>query len=968
MSAQPNGLPLLEAAQVLAAGGNSVIACGPDKAPKGFSWKKYQSECAAPAQLRQWFDRKREHYPNVGVVMGAVSGGREMIDIDNKPDAQAAGLDADAVYASFAAIVETQSPGLIERLPLVRSRSGGFHLDYRQPGATVAGNTVLAAFPCVDEDGKPQELALIETRGEGGLSIVPPSPGYTIVRGTLEDLVSPPEISEEEHHVLWDAARSLDQRRVVATEIAPNHAPISTLDDERPGDIYNRTHGQGDVANLLVEHGWHVVNERGGNVYVLRPGQTDSEQSGNVNENGIFFCHSSNAYPFKHETPYSPFAVFTLLEHDSDFSAAGKALYEQSKPRRIQGGRPNGIADTTSISEMATGDHEEQSAKSGKVTQATLLVELAGDLELFHDAQHVTYVTLALDGHKETWPLIAKAMRQYLARLFYQRYGKAPGSQAVADALAILRGKALFDGPELPVHLRLAAHEGTIYLDIGDPLWHVIQIDALGWRLISDPPVRFRRTRGMLPLPMPTTGGTIAELRPFLNLDGDEQWALAVAWLIGAYSPTGPYPILNFTGEQGTAKSTNTRVLRSLVDPNVAPIRTAPRDERDLAIAANNGRCPAFDNLSTIPSWLSDALCRISTGGGFATRALYENDEETIFDHQRPMILNGIVDVVSRPDLIDRTLFFDLPRIEEGARQTEAAFWLHFESARPRILGAILTAVSTALANVATTKLATMPRLADFATWVSAAEPALPWELGAFLAAYTANRERANSLALEGSPVAVALIGFLERAQRWEGTATKLLTILSSRVDERTSKEKSWPRDGRALSGTLRRLAPNLRTAGITLDFERQHGGGRTRIMSLEWVRNSPSLPSHSVPASQKASGGGGKGRDANRDANRDAASELCVPPPDVREGNEAGENDDRWDDGTMWDDEIPPSSQSASDRPALPTVLNLARRLLGDHPGTPRHLLISLLQTRGVAHDEAERAVDALALNGGAA
>src|SRR5215208_8066384 len=123
------------------------------------------------------------------------------------------------------------------------------------------------------------------------------------------------------------------------------------------------------------------------------------------------------------------------------------------------------------------------------------------------------------------------------------------------------------------------------------------------------------------------------------------------------------------------AKSTTVRVLRALVDPAVEPLRALPKNERDLAIAAGNAWVLAFDNLSGIRDQLSDALCRLATGGGFATRILYTDDEEIIFSAKRPIILNGIDDIATRGDLQERSLLVSLPSIPEERRVEEAAFW-----------------------------------------------------------------------------------------------------------------------------------------------------------------------------------------------------------------------------------------------------------------------------------------------------
>jgi hypothetical protein len=158
-----------------------------------------------------------------------------------------------------------------------------------------------------------------------------------------------------------------------------------------------------------------------------------------------------------------------------------------------------------------------------------------------------------------------------------------------------------------------------------------------------------------------------------------------IAWLVAALGPRGPYPVLALFAEQGSGKSMTGRILRDLVDPNSAPLRAEPRDGRDLMIAANNSWCLAYDNLSYLPPWLSDALCRLSTGGGFTTRELYTDQDEVIFDSQRPVLLTSIEEVATRSDLLDRCVIIYLPAIPEDRRRPEAEILTAFEAARPRI-------------------------------------------------------------------------------------------------------------------------------------------------------------------------------------------------------------------------------------------------------------------------------------------
>ncbi|MEX2013931.1 MAG: hypothetical protein WD896_01085, partial [Parcubacteria group bacterium] len=459
-------------------------------------------------------------------------------------------------------------------------------------------------------------------------------------------------------------------------------------------------------------------------------------------------------------------------------------------------------------------------------SQATLLVQLAADAQLFHTPDGEAYATLEVDGHNETKALKEKAFKHYLMGRFYDVHGKSPNAQAVQSAIGTLTGKALFKAPELPVFTRIAEYEGKVYLDLANKGWEAVEITSTGWQIVSDPPVKFRRPRGMTELLQPVAGGDIDSLRQFMNFGSDRDFILIVGFLIAALNPKGPYTILALHGEHGSAKSTTARVIRALLDPNKAPLRSQPKDSRDLMIAANNGWCLSFDNLSFIPNKLSDDLCRLATGGGFTTRELYSDSEETIFDAQRPVLINGIEELATRSDLLDRLLILYLPRITDTKRRSERVLWREFEAARPGILGALCAAVSGALRNLETVHSTSLPRMADFTLWVAAAESALGWPGGTFLSAYQSNREELHELALESSLIASTVRELVERHQAWEGTATELLQALNVFAGEDVRKQRGWPKNARALSGHLRRIMPNLRTVGINVDFWRQEDAG----------------------------------------------------------------------------------------------------------------------------------------------
>jgi hypothetical protein len=462
-------------------------------------------------------------------------------------------------------------------------------------------------------------------------------------------------------------------------------------------------------------------------------------------------------------------------------------------------------------------------------SQATMLVQLANEagVELFHNAVGDGFVSVQVGGHRETWPVRSRAMRSWLIKLYFDFTRAAPNSEAIQAALNVLGAEAQFEGPELPVYLRVGEHDGWLYVDLCDRDWRAVEISPDGWRLITHAPIRFRRTAGMFPLPPPEPGGSIEELRPFLNVraktDGpeDRRYILAVAWLLAALRPSGPYPVLGLSGDHGAAKTFFGRVLRMLVDPNFAALRSLPRETRDLFIAANNGHVAAFDNVSGLPDWLSDGLCRLATGGGFATRMLHTDGDEVLFDAVRPIILNGIEDFIIQPDLADRTLFLTLEEIPDNQRRPESELWAAFEVKRPRILGALLDAIVRGLKMLPNTKLARLPRMADFALWICACEGAL-WKPGTFMAAYDDNRAAAVETVLEADAVGTAVLSLMSNRSAWEGTATDLLAALCGETTDAVQRLRKWPKDGRALSGRLRRATPGLRKLGVIVDRDRE--------------------------------------------------------------------------------------------------------------------------------------------------
>lgn len=332
----------------------------------------------------------------------------------------------------------------------------------------------------------------------------------------------------------------------------------------------------------------------------------------------------------------------------------------------------------------ADGDAASAETKKQKRTpQRDKLLSMLEGVELWHDASGEAYASFPTNGHREHREIRSREFGRWLALMFLEKTGGTPGGQAMEDARRTLEARAVHHGPQYRVWRRVGRLGDRLFLDLCDEPWRAAEIGPDNWRVIAEPPVKFLRTSAMRSLPEPEPGDCIERLGNFVNFATEDDFYLAVGWLVMALNPSGPFPVLDLVGEQGSGKSVAARVLRSLVDPSEAPLRSVPRDDRDLIIAAVNCHVLAFDNISGIAGWFADGLCRIATGSGYATRRLHTDTDEVVFSAARPCLLNGIPNLTDRADLADRAIAIHLPTIAEADRRREFDFWSEFEAARP---------------------------------------------------------------------------------------------------------------------------------------------------------------------------------------------------------------------------------------------------------------------------------------------
>ncbi|MCD0417282.1 hypothetical protein LOC51_08650 [Rubrivivax sp. JA1024] len=478
----------------------------------------------------------------------------------------------------------------------------------------------------------------------------------------------------------------------------------------------------------------------------------------------------------------------------------------------------------------AGGGDASSGGRRRRVPQRDVLIAATEFCELWHDDNRQAYASFPVNGHTEHWPIRSRDFRMWLSSRYFEETGTAIGSQALEDGLRIMEARAVNEGPEHKPFMRVGRSNGSLYVDLADKDWQAIEITGKDWRIVQRPPVKLCRSSSMRPLMPPEGGAMIERLRQFINAS-DDDFMLVVAWLVMAIHDRGPFPVLVLNGEQGSGKSTVSRMLRSLIDPAAAPIRSVSKDGRDLVVSASNSWILCFDNLSKMEPWFSDALCQISNGLGFATRQLHTDREEAIFEAARPIILNGIPSLTDRGDLASRAVVVHLLAIPEDQRRPEDEILAEFNEARPEIIGALCDAAVAALANYAKVRLPRAPRMADFVKWITAASPGLGWGEGEFLDAYDRNRKGVNDSAFEADSVAVIIASLVQRfyPDGLECTPAELLEKINERATEALKRQRSWPLTPQAMGNRLERVAPLLKQRGFTV--EKRRSASRTIII-----------------------------------------------------------------------------------------------------------------------------------------
>lgn len=484
-------------------------------------------------------------------------------------------------------------------------------------------------------------------------------------------------------------------------------------------------------------------------------------------------------------------------------------------------------------------EYSEKEYEEPKKSYADIVIEQALSYNdvFFHNSVEETFVAVDKDKFYEVYRLEDKKYQMLIRKRFYDELGKAISKDNISQAIGVLEAKALYEGDELEVYKRCAEVDGVTYYDLCNKESTIIRIDENGWSIDESKQILFIRKNNMSEQVMPEYYEELLELLDkHFRFKSEEDRILHAVSLVTRLISDIPHPIEVIHGEKGASKTTTMRKNRSLIDPSPRDVISIPKAIQDLAITISNNYMPCFDNLDNISSDKSDLFCIASTGGGYSKRKLYSNDDESIVSFKSRITLNGINVIATKADLLDRCIVLTLDRIPEDERKEERLVWDSFNKDKPMILGAMFDVLSKAKRIYKTVNLTKLGRMADFTRWGYAVAEACGIGGEKFLEAYLNNQRKANQEAVDSSPIATALIKYMNENKSFTGTVSQLLLCLNQIAEDEQIDitSKLWAKEPNVLSRRLNEMKSNLELEGIYYDVSQKNHGRVIDIVKID--------------------------------------------------------------------------------------------------------------------------------------
>ncbi len=471
-----------------------------------------------------------------------------------------------------------------------------------------------------------------------------------------------------------------------------------------------------------------------------------------------------------------------------------------------------------------TGKGADSEKKSESQTAHLLKRIERSQIVLFHDQREQPYAAIPEPSGRRIVPVRSEEFNKYLSRLAWLQMKWAPGRETIYSVRRVLEQMAGVEGPQHILHVRVATHDGASWVDLDGQ--SAVRIVPGDWQVIRRPPILFRSYSHQKPLPVPSMHGDALDALQFVNIPGELDRRLFLAWLMTAHVPGIQVPALLVHGASYSGKSSLLTIARRLVDPCIPEFQGKLSSQRDFSQVASQYRMLIFDNESRITDSQSDLLCGAVTGQGDAKRMLYTDEDTVVFEYRNVVCISSIGQIATQPDLLSRSILFELPQVPNEELRRDTRMWDQFEKACPSILGGMFRVLSEAMGMVDGIEPEWKSRMSDFTCWLMAIGRAMEWDEHELLAAYKRNVNRQHESVLESDPVARALTTLMHNIPEWQGTPTELQETLdeTARQIGFDTRTRSWPRTARYLSERVSYLEPCLRYAGFAVDRPRSAG------------------------------------------------------------------------------------------------------------------------------------------------
>ena len=890
--------------------GLSVIPLAPrEKKPaKGFEWETFQKRLPTEHELKDWFNGTNN---NIAVITGRVSR-LVVFDID--------GVTAKA-YAQYAIenkIGQETKEALSETL-WSETGGGGLHVWVRyNPGEfseyEPVAREIKSGVLWRGADGHSE----IRLKTDGGYILAPPSihpsgNAYSFIKGNMIAELSREQILDLImcfRHI-GGVRRSNTQREGEKKEstLLP---PESELDDERVMDIVVilRPHYLKGLRHdfVLYLSGW--LRKEGIAIASARK-VIEGMAADNDEELHDRLTTLEDTYSKEILDEIKGYqGLLEILEAQLDSSDMARQILKEIHDVFPE----NRIHDNSAGDSTDSGAHNDGGGGNKLPSASELAIELIDKRAVlyFNDEYGTPHIKVHVGNHIENMQVGSSRFELYISKVFYDEMDKQVlKSESLNEVVRILTARTIFDGVTARLHLRTAwgvsgddnnsSDYNTLYYDPATESWSCIKVTAQGWEILLKHPdnVLFTRFK-QLPQVMPVKDYPPDIMDKYLDLMHIKRYAarlLVKVTLIGSFIPDIGHPITVPNGEQGGVKSTYCRYHKRIVDPCAVELLTIPKDRNEFVQHMHHNYVIVYDNVRIVPKWFSDEICKAVTGAGNSKRKLYTDDEDIAYNYKRLILVNGINNVLTEPDALDRSVMLDFTRISDEKRREEAEVDAEFEAMKPGLLGYIFDILVKALSIKSTIKLQRKPRMADFAIWGEAIARAMGCKELEFLEAYYSVLERQNVDAVEATLVGPAIVNFVDRWQvgnnEWEGSPEALLNEFRKvaeafRIDTRDSM---WPKKGNSLTRKIKPLLPDLRQGyQIDITITRDAKGEKTKSKNSTWItikRKIPPIPPPSPPGSNLSTNNAKNGGDTTSGGGDIPYTKIEISPP-KEPGNDA--------------------------------------------------------------------------------